>query len=98
MLIDLVLLLAIACAGLLAGRLLGLPAMVAWLLAGVVAGPAGLGLLGYSDNLARLAELGVALLLFGVGVEFSLVGLRQRLARLLATGGAQVVVTAGATT
>ncbi|HIL12887.1 MAG TPA: hypothetical protein EYG16_04360 [Deltaproteobacteria bacterium] len=97
-LIDLVLLLAIACAGLLAGRLLGLPAMVAWLLAGVVAGPAGLGLLGYSDNLARLAELGVALLLFGVGVEFSLVGLRQRLARLLATGGAQVVVTAGATT
>ncbi|MEO2136372.1 MAG: cation:proton antiporter, partial [bacterium] len=55
-------------------------------------------LLGYSDNLARLAELGVALLLFGVGVEFSLVGLRQRLARLLATGGAQVVVTAGATT
>ncbi|NQY91093.1 MAG: cation:proton antiporter [Deltaproteobacteria bacterium] len=98
MLIDLVLLLAIACAGLLVGRLLGLPAMVSWLLAGVVAGPAGLGLLGYSDNLARLAELGVALLLFGVGVEFSLVGLRQRLARLLATGGAQVVVTAGATT
>ena len=98
MLIDLVLLLAIACAGLLVGRLLGLPAMVAWLLAGVAAGPAGLGLLGYSDNLARLAELGVALLLFGVGVEFSLVGLRQRLARLLATGGAQVVVTAGATT
>jgi CPA2 family monovalent cation:H+ antiporter-2 len=90
---DLVLLLAVAAAGLLLGRLVRLPAIVAYLVAGVAAGPAGLGWIAQSPELDRLAELGVALLLFGVGIEFSLERLRRTLGRLVASGLLQVLGT-----
>src|SRR5947207_245530 len=69
---DVVLLLAVGAVALLAGRALGLPAIVAYLVAGVLVGPGGAGLVPRSDAVSELAELGVALLLFGVGIEFSL--------------------------
>jgi monovalent cation:H+ antiporter-2, CPA2 family len=94
---DLVLLFAVATAGLLAGRLLRLPAIVAYLVAGVLAGPAGLGWVGRSEQLDQLAELGVALLLFGVGIEFSLEQLRKVLVRMVASGLTQVLATVGLT-
>ena len=95
--VEVVILLAVATAGLLAGRWLRLPAVAAYLVAGVVAGPGGLGLVSRSDTIAELAELGVALLLFGVGIEFSLERLRQILPRMLASGTLQVGLTVGAT-
>ena len=70
--VDVVTLLAVAAGGLIAGRALGLPAIVAYLVAGVLAGPGVLGLVQRSAGLEQVAELGVALLLFGVGIEFSL--------------------------
>jgi CPA2 family monovalent cation:H+ antiporter-2 len=101
---DAVLLLAVAVAGLVAGRALatpgverllgrrlGLPPVVAYLLAGVLAGPGALGLVSHSAGVDALAELGVALLLFGVGIEFSLERMRRMLGFMVAGGGIQVV-------
>lgn len=90
---EIVLLLAVATVGLIAGRALRLPPIVAYLLAGVLAGPSGLGLVERSPAIEQLAELGVALLLFGVGIEFSLDRLRRELPRMLASGGTQVALT-----
>lgn len=91
--VDVVVLLAVAAGGLLAGRVLGLPAIVAYILGGIVAGPSVLGLVQNSAALEQLAELGVALLLFGVGIEFSLDRLRRKLGSMAASGGVQIVAT-----
>lgn len=50
----------------------GMPAVVGEILAGVVIGPSALGLVGPSEALSVLAELGVILLLFQVGLEMDL--------------------------
>ena len=98
MFVDVIILLAVATAGLVAGRALRLPAVVAYLVAGVLVGPGGLGWVARSHALEELAELGVALLLFGVGIEFSLDRLRRILPRMLTSGALQVGGTAAATT
>ena len=90
---DLVILLAVACAGMLLGRVARIPPMVAYLLAGVLAGPALLSVVGHSAEVEQITDLGVALLLFGIGIEFSLERLRKNLARIVFTGIAQVVLT-----
>src|SRR2546427_9756020 len=95
--VGVIVLLAVAPAGLLAGRALGLPAIVSYLVAGVLVGPGGLGLVSRSEPISELAELGVALLLFGVGIEFSLDRLRSILPRLIASGALQGTGTAPAT-
>ena len=51
---------------------LRLPTIVGFLLAGVIVGPDGLGLIRDVHEIETLAEIGVALLLFTIGVEFSL--------------------------
>lgn len=91
-------LLVVATVGLLAGRALRTPAIVSYLVAGVAAGPGGLGIVAHSPALLQLADLGVALLLFGVGIEFSLERLRRILGRMVASGllqvGATIAITA----
>lgn len=68
-------------------------AIVGYLLAGVLVGPRSLALIRSVDTVQLLAELGVALLLFTIGLEFSW----QKLAALgkptLAAGLAQLLVT-----
>ena len=48
------------------------PAIVGYILAGVVLGPTGFGLVSQTDAIALLAELGVLMLLFIIGMELSL--------------------------
>ena len=48
------------------------PAIVGYILAGVVLGPTGLAFIQHSDAIALLAELGVLMLLFIIGMELSL--------------------------
>ncbi len=96
-LLDVILLLAVATAGLLIGHALRVPSVVAYLVGGVLVGPGGLGLVSHSETVEQLAELGVALLLFGVGIEFSLEHMRRILGRMIATGAGQVILTIGAT-
>ena len=49
-----------------------LPAMVGYLLAGILIGPATPGFVADLDTASQLAEIGVMLLMFGVGLHFSL--------------------------
>jgi monovalent cation:H+ antiporter-2, CPA2 family len=56
--------------GHLANRL-GQPVLLGYLLAGIVIGPAGFKLIATEGDIQVLAEIGVALLLFVLGVEFS---------------------------
>ncbi|MEZ5115427.1 MAG: cation:proton antiporter [Candidatus Nanopelagicales bacterium] len=83
---------AAAVIGYLAVRLRVVP-IVGFLLAGVVIGPAQLGLVPQVDTVVAAADIGVILLLFTIGLEFSL----ERLARLrtwiVVGGGLQVVLT-----
>jgi CPA2 family monovalent cation:H+ antiporter-2 len=64
-----------AAAAVLAGlalRRLGQPAVVGYILAGIALGPSAAGLVSRSAEVGRLAELGVILLLFLIGMELSL--------------------------
>ena len=57
--------------GFIAARL-GLPALIGYLIAGIVIGPATPGFVADAEIAAQLAEIGVMLLMFGVGLHFSL--------------------------
>ncbi|MCP9453270.1 MAG: cation:proton antiporter, partial [Nitrospira sp.] len=50
-----------------------LPSIAGFLVAGVVIGPHGLNLISDIETVKTLAEIGVVLLLFTIGIEFSLV-------------------------
>jgi CPA2 family monovalent cation:H+ antiporter-2 len=52
-------------------RMVGLPPIVGYLLAGVAVGPFTPGLVADPHDALQLAEVGVALLMFGVGLHFS---------------------------
>ncbi|RLJ10299.1 MAG: sodium:proton exchanger, partial [Candidatus Aenigmatarchaeota archaeon] len=53
-------------------RILRQPFLVAYVLAGFVIGPSGLGLITNTSEIATLSELGIAFLLFTVGLEIDL--------------------------
>jgi CPA2 family monovalent cation:H+ antiporter-2 len=72
---------------------IGVPSIVGYIFAGIVVGPAGLNLVAESEALAGIGEIGVVLLLFALGLEFSferLVNLRRHVFGL---GALQVVIT-----
>lgn len=75
-------------------RLLGLSAVLGYLAAGVVIGPSGLGLVGEPETIATVAELGVVLLLFIIGLELKLSHLWSMKRDIFGLGLAQVVITA----
>jgi monovalent cation:H+ antiporter-2, CPA2 family len=67
--------------------------IVAFLLTGVLIGPNALGLIRDSGRVETLAEVGVMLLLFTIGMEFSLDELLRMVRLILIAGGLQVGVT-----
>lgn len=73
--------------GFIAARL-GFPALVGYLLAGVAIGPATPGFVADAQIAAQLAEIGVMLLMFGVGLHFSVDDLKS--VRQVALPGAVV--------
>lgn len=66
-----------------------------YLIAGVLIGPYGLQLIEDVESVKHLAEIGVILLLFVIGLEFSLTRLIKNLASVLGVGGLQLALTAG---
>src|SRR5918995_3897286 len=72
------------------------PAIVAMMIAGIVAGPSGLGIIGTPEEVEMLAELGIVLLLFTVGLDFSLAAVRQIWRTIVFAGTLQIVATAAA--
>jgi len=94
---DLLILFALSVVAALAFHRLRLPPIVGFLITGVISGPYGFGLIRNIADVESLAEIGVVLLLFTVGLEFSLQHL-ARLRRFLFIGGAlQVGVTIAVT-
>lgn len=76
---------------------LKLPLLVGLMLTGIVIGPYGLGLIKELEAIEILAEIGVILLLFTIGLEFSINRLREIKNLVLIGGGLQVVLTVAAT-
>ncbi len=76
-------------------RRLGLPAMLGYLLAGIVIGPHATGLIPPDTATQGLAEFGVIFLMFTVGLEFSLAQLMAMRRTVFGLGGAQMLLTLG---
>lgn len=69
------------------------PVLLGYLLGGMLVGPAGLGWISLESDIKVLAELGVALLLFALGVEFSLKDLLRLRNIALGGGTLQILLT-----
>lgn len=91
---ELIVILALATGILLLFRRFKLPGILGFILTGVIAGPHGLGWVEEVDEVEALAEIGVVLLLFVIGMEFSLKKLAA-LGRTVFLGG---LLQAGITT
>jgi monovalent cation:H+ antiporter-2, CPA2 family len=97
LIVDLVLVLAVAAGGGLLAALLRQPVLLGYLIGGMVVGPAGLGLIKEVIQVETLAQFGVAFLLFALGVEFSFSELKKVKAIALGGGGLQIVLTIAVT-
>ncbi len=71
----------------------GIPTIAGFILAGTLAGPQGLQLVSDIHQVEVLAEIGVVLLLFSIGSEFSLVRLKRLWQPILIGGTIQVTST-----
>lgn len=92
---DIVIVLAGGFAGGLIARQFHFPILLGYLIAGAIVGPHVLGAVGNLEEVRTLAEFGVVLLLFEVGVEVSLRELR-RAGRVIVLGGiVQMLATIG---
>ncbi|MCE5218965.1 cation:proton antiporter, partial [bacterium] len=93
---ELMVVLAVSLAVVCLLRRFRVPPVVGFLLAGAVVGPGGLGIAHDREGISALADVGVVLLLFTIGLKFSL----QEIARLkvwvFGAGTAQVMLTLGA--
>lgn len=94
LLLDIVVILGLAMAVIFVCHRLRVPTIVGFLITGVVAGPHGLGLVADPHEVEALAELGVVLLLFTIGLEFSLKELSRMRTPILVGGAVQVLGTA----
>ena len=92
MLPTLVALLAAATVAVPLTRRFGLGSVLGYLLAGVVIGPSGLGLISDIDQIAAIASLGVVMLLFLIGLELRPRRLWVMRRSVFALGSSQVVV------
>ncbi|MCT0224825.1 cation:proton antiporter [Synechococcus sp. CS-1328] len=86
LLLDLVTIFALSVAAAVVCHRLRLPSAIGLLLAGVIAGPHALQLVRNAHEIELLAEIGVVLLLFVIGLEISIADL-ERLKRFFAIGG-----------
>jgi CPA2 family monovalent cation:H+ antiporter-2 len=95
---EMVLILALAVAVLYVFHRLRIPSVIGFLITGVITGPHGLNLIGNIHDVEVIAEVGVILLLFTIGIEFSLKSL-LKIGKILLIGGSfQVMVTIAAIT
>lgn len=75
------------------GQKLRQPLIIMFLVTGVLAGPSGLGILRSHDPIELLAHIGIAILLFIVGLKLDLHLIRTTGPVALATGIGQIVFT-----
>lgn len=90
---DLAIILACALPVLFLSRRIGLPPIAGFVLTGVLIGPSGLGFIENMDHVESSAEVGVILLLFIVGLELSISGLKSTPLKVYLSAIAQVTGT-----
>ncbi len=89
-LIDLIIILAGSATVLFISTKLKLPSIVGFLVAGALVGPYGIELISTAEEVNVMAEIGILLLLFSIGIEFSLDKLIQSRKYVLVGGALQV--------
>lgn len=72
---------------------IGLPAILAYLVTGVLASSPSIGWMSMSDEMHFIAELGIVFLLFSLGLEFSVPKLMAMRNLVFGLGGLQVILT-----
>ncbi len=72
-----------------------LPAMIGFLVAGIILGPSLTNWISNKEDIEIFAEIGVVLLLFSIGLQFSFSNLKQLRKQMLIGGSLQVLLTAG---
>ena len=90
---DIVIIFGLAIVVLLICHRLRVPAVVGFLLTGIFVGPYGFGLVEAIHEVETLAEIGIVLLLFTIGIEFSFERLLQIKKSVLMGGSLQVFLT-----
>ena len=90
--------LAAACILVPLSKLSGLGSVIGYLLAGVIIGPAALGLVTDPETLLHFSEFGVVMMLFLIGLELKPIALWNIRRKLIGLGGAQVLITTGVIT
>jgi monovalent cation:H+ antiporter-2, CPA2 family len=93
LILEMVIVLGAATAGGYLANRLGQPVLMGYLLGGMIVGPAGLQLISLDSEVEVLSKVGVALLLFALGVEFSLKELFRVRAIALGGGSLQILGT-----
>jgi len=93
-LLDITVIFAISVAAVLVCHRLRIPSVVGFLLAGIVAGPSVSGLVRSAEQIELISEIGVVLLLFVIGLEFSLSHLVDLRRQLFVSGSVQLFGTA----
>jgi CPA2 family monovalent cation:H+ antiporter-2 len=90
---DLVILVAVAIPVVATAQRFKIPTVVGFLLTGIGIGPHGLGLIAQPESVNELAEIGVVLLLFAIGLELSLSRIIKLGRTVLVGGGLQMAGT-----
>ncbi|MEO1069791.1 MAG: cation:proton antiporter, partial [Cyanobacteria bacterium J06638_6] len=93
LIVEMVTVLGAATVGGYLASLLRQPVLLGYLLGGMLIGPAGFGLITLDGDIEVLADIGVALLLFALGIEFALKDLLRMRAIVLGGGTLQIVLT-----
>src|SRR5437588_10730881 len=75
-------------------RSVGLPALVAYLIGGMIIGPSGLAVFATPESIIPVSELGVVMLLFLIGLELELGQLLAMRRAIFGLGAAQLILTA----
>ena len=91
--VDLTLVVAGGLLGAIGARSLRLPVIAGYLIAGVALGPSGFKVLRDSEIIGVMAEVGVALLMFAIGVELSLGWLSRLKRAAFVSAPVQIVLT-----
>jgi len=93
LLLDIICILSVSAAALFLCNRARIPAIVGFLLVGILVGPAGLHVVHAVHTVDQMAEIGVVLLMFTIGIEFSLESLLKIKKTLLLGGIVQTAAT-----
>ncbi|MEA3406058.1 MAG: monovalent cation:proton antiporter-2 (CPA2) family protein, partial [Pseudomonadota bacterium] len=93
LLLQIVLLLALAVIIVSVSRRLHFPPILSYIIVGIIVGPFGFAFIEKEENITLLAELGIVFLLFSIGLEFSLSQMMAMRKLVFGLGSVQVLTT-----